>query len=464
MIRIEPAQLAERLQAAVKGEFVIGRLLGQGGFASVFLARDDMLGRDVAIKVLDPNLALSGEHSERFLTEARLVAQLEHPHIVPIYHVEQKEGLLYIVMRFVPGTSLGGLLAKESKVPPAQAAAIAREVADALDYAHHHKVIHRDIKPDNILLDASGHAVVTDFGIARAAQAARLTQEGMVVGTPQYMSPEQASGEEIDGRSDVYALGVVMYEMLAGHPPFGGRTAAQILAKHLSQKPPSLSDTSTDTPEMLAAIVSKALAKDPGERYATARAMADALSQANAPGAMDSGAVARRRRFGKRLKWVGVLGLVVILLIAAFGIGALTLIRSMFKSEPPAISLMWPNVPPVLAEVARDRLKIPATDSVLYLFVAHGRPNTDGLVITSSELIRADSTGIRRLAWGNLDFTLNTRLSTGSGTMVARDKASGKVDTLYRGLTTRELAALGETLNKLATVDSLATGTKTGGP
>jgi len=449
MQKIPPEELRQRLQDAVQGEFEVGRLLGQGGYASVFLASDLMLKRDVAIKVLDPNLAISGEHSERFLTEARLVAQLEHPHIVPIYQVEQKNDLLYIVMRYIPGTSLAGLLAREGKIPPAQTVAIAREVADALDFAHHHKVIHRDIKPDNILLDSSGHAVVTDFGIARAAAAARLTQEGMVVGTPQYMSPEQASGEEIDGRSDVYALGVVMYEMLAGHPPFGGRTAAQILAKHLSQKPPSLEDTSKDTPEMLSRIVATALAKDPGDRYATARAMAEALGGTAAPGALDSGAQQRKKRVGKRIKLVGVLVGILLLLLLAFGVGALTLIRTFFNSEPPAVSMLGANIPPVLSQLAREKLQIPATDSVRYFFVAHGRPNTDGMVITTSELIRADSTGIKRLKWGDLDITLNTRVTSNSGSLIVRDKSTGKVDTVYRGLTTRELTSIGEALNVL---------------
>ncbi len=447
--RLEATELAPRLQAAVQGEFVVGKLLGQGGFALVFQAREESLGRDVAIKVLDPNLAFSTEHSERFLTEARLIAALEHPHIVPIYQVEQKGGLFYIVMRFVPGTSLAGMLVKEGKLPPARVASIAREVADALDHAHRHSVIHRDIKPDNILLDASGHAVVTDFGISRAAQAARLTQEGMVVGTPQYMSPEQAAGEEIDGRSDVYALGIVMFEMLTGQPPFGGKTAAQVLAKHLSQKPAELSQASPETPQVLAGIVARALAKDPGDRYPTARAMAEALAATSAPGALESGSVQRRRRFGKRIKWAGAVVGVVVLLLAAFLVGAITLVRSMFKSEPPALSLIAPNIPEQFAALARTRFQIPAGDSVLYLFVAHGRPGSDGMAITARELIRADSTGIRRLPWGDLNINLNSQLTQGTGSMIVQDKGSVKVDTILRGLSTRELAAIGEALSKL---------------
>lgn len=450
MFKIDPEQLASRLQAAVQGEFEIGRLLGQGGFAAVFLARDLMLGREVAIKVLDPTLALSGEHSDRFLNEARLVAALEHPHIVPVYKVEQKGGLLYIVMRFIPGTSLAGLLTRDGRVPPARAASLAREVADALDYAHRHKVIHRDIKPDNILLDASGHAVVTDFGIARAAQAARLTQEGMVVGTPAYMSPEQASGEEVDGRSDVYALGSVLYEMLAGRPPFGGRTAAQVLAKHLSQKPPDLESAAPDTPAALAGIVETALAKDPQDRFPTAAAMAEALGVAATPVGLETSAARRRRRVGRRLRWAGGLMLVVLLLVIAFAVGAVTLLRSLFLSESPAISLVAPNVPAPLASAAQEKLGIPVSDTVLYLFVAHGRPSTDGLVVTSTEMIRVDSAGTRRYPRLDLGVDLNSKggLLRQVGSMVVRPKG-GTADTLFTDLTPRELAAIYEALQAL---------------
>jgi len=452
MNRIDPVQLAERLQAAVKGEFEIGRLLGQGGFACVFLARDLMLGRDVAIKVLDPSLALSGEHSDRFLNEARLVAALEHPHIVPIYRVAQKEGLLYIVMRYVPGTSVAGLLAKEGKIEPMRAAAIAREVADALDYAHHRQVIHRDIKPDNVLLDASGHAVVTDFGIARAAAAARLTQEGMVVGTPQYMSPEQAAGEEVDGRSDVYALGVVLYEMLTGQAPFGGKTAAQILAKHLSQQPPALESQARDTPIALARVVSTALAKDPGDRYPTARDMAEALSLTGSPDSLETGAARRKRRIGKGIRWAGVLVALVVLLVGAFVFGGITLVRALLFTDPPVVSLMAPNIPDVLAAAARKRLALPLADTIVYLFRAHSQPEGQGLVFTHREIIVLDSTGIRRYPAGgdSLDVNLAARglFWEQVGTMTVTVKG-GTADTVLRNLTPRELTALYEGLSAI---------------
>src|SRR5882672_818332 len=221
--------LRKRLQQALGQEFTVGPLLGQGGFAAVFRARDNVLNRDVAVKVLDVELAPSTVVAERFMREAQTVARLEHPHIVPIYKVGRQEEIFYLIMRYIDGPSLGQLLETQKKLEIGDAARIARQVADALAYAHSHEIVHRDIKPDNILLDKSGHVLVTDFGIAKAAQAAKekkssastqLTSEGVVVGTPQYMSPEQAGGDPLDGRSDIYSLGIVLYQMLAGAPPF----------------------------------------------------------------------------------------------------------------------------------------------------------------------------------------------------------------------------------------------------
>src|SRR5881296_4075412 len=236
------AALQKRLQQALGQEFTVGPLLGQGGFAAVFRARDNVLNRDVAVKVLDVELAPSAVVAERFLREAQTVARLEHPHIVPIYKVGRQEEVFYIIMRCIDGPSLGDLLERHQKLSIGDAARIARQVADALAYAHSHDIVHRDIKPDNILLDKSGHVLVTDFGIAKAAQAAQaktpsstqLTSEGMIVGTPEYMSPEQASGDKLDGRSDVYSLGVVLYQMLAGEPPFTGPTAQAVTARRLA--------------------------------------------------------------------------------------------------------------------------------------------------------------------------------------------------------------------------------------
>src|SRR5258708_11520682 len=226
--------LQQRLQQALGQEFTVGPLLGQGGFAAVFRARDNALNRDVAVKVLDVELAPSPNVAERFLREAQTVARLEHPHIVPIYKVGRHKEIFYIIMRCIDGPSLGQLLETQRKLSLGDAARIARQVADALAYAHSHEIVHRDIKPDNILLDKSGHVLVTDFGIAKAAQAAQaktagsthLTSEGMIVGTPEYMSPGQASGDPLDGRSDIYYLGIVLYNMLAGYAPYDGLPTA----------------------------------------------------------------------------------------------------------------------------------------------------------------------------------------------------------------------------------------------
>jgi len=187
------------------------------------------LERDVAIKVLDPTLALSGELEEQFLREARIVAGVEHPHIVPLYDAAGRGGLLYLVMRLLPGQSLAGRIASDGRIPAADAARLAHEVAMALVVAHECGVVHRDIKPDNILLDASGHATVTDFGISRVTSRPDGEQAGTTTGTPKYMSPEQALGEEVDGRADTYALGVVLFEVASGYRPFEGADTQDVL-------------------------------------------------------------------------------------------------------------------------------------------------------------------------------------------------------------------------------------------
>src|SRR5438094_5655641 len=210
------------LQAALAERYAVERELGQGGMAVVFLARDLKHRRPVAIKVLRPELAMA-LGAERFLGEIETVGAFAHPHILPLHDSGEAAGFLYYVMPYVEGESLRDRLRRERQLPPDDARHIAREVADALSYAHSRHVIHRDVKPENILL-GTGHAVVTDFGIARAITAAggeRLTETGITVGTPEYMSPEQTAGEaELDGRADVYSLGCVLYGMLVGKPPF----------------------------------------------------------------------------------------------------------------------------------------------------------------------------------------------------------------------------------------------------
>ncbi len=226
-------ELLEQLGTALGERYRVEREVGRGGMAVVFLAEDLKHHRRVAIKLLKPELsAVLG--SERFLREIELAATLQHPHILPLYDSGQAGSLLYYVMPFAEGESLRQRLAREQQLPLDAALQITREVGSALQYAHEHGVVHRDIKPENIMLSA-GQAVVADFGIARALDAASaepLTLTGMVVGTPQYMSPEQASGGAVDGRSDQYSLGCTLYEMLSGGPPFTGPSSQAVVARH----------------------------------------------------------------------------------------------------------------------------------------------------------------------------------------------------------------------------------------
>jgi eukaryotic-like serine/threonine-protein kinase len=271
---------AEALNRALSGRYTVERELGSGGMATVYLARDIRHERDVAIKVLRPELA-STIAAERFLREIRLTAQLNHPHILPLLDSGDAEGLLYYVMPAVEGESLREKLDRETAIPVEASLRIAREVADALDHAHRRGVVHRDIKPDNILLQ-DGHARVADFGIAQAVEAAggeKLTATGLAVGTPHYMSPEQAGGaEKLDGRSDIYSLGCVLYEMLAGQPPFTGSTVNAIVRQHLAVEPPPIAAIRSSVPAPAATAVHRALAKSPADRFGTSAEFAAALS------------------------------------------------------------------------------------------------------------------------------------------------------------------------------------------
>jgi non-specific serine/threonine protein kinase len=272
----------ERLSTSLARRYRIERQLGRGGMATVYLAEDVKHSRRVAIKVLRPELsAVIGP--QRFLREIHIAAKLTHPNILPLYDSGRAAGLLYYVMPYVEGESVRDRLDREQRLPLEDALQIAREVADALASAHNHGIGHRDIKPENILLE-EGHAVVSDFGIARAvthAGADKVTDTGLVIGTPGYMSPEQIGGtEELDGRTDVYSLGCVLYEMLAGTPPFPAATQQGVLARHMVDPVPSLCSERPEVSRAVAAVVTKALAKTPADRHATAREFAEALGKA----------------------------------------------------------------------------------------------------------------------------------------------------------------------------------------
>jgi serine/threonine-protein kinase len=277
--------MKDRLIVAVGDRYDVQDELGRGGTAIVYRAVDIRLRRTVAIKVLPPDLAFRPDVRARFLREAETAAQLTHPSIVPIYTVDEQGGIVYFVMACVEGESLAQRLRRESRPPYELVRGMLRDVADALGYAHERGVIHRDIKPDNILIDReTGRTVVTDFGIARALEEdSRLTVTGIAVGTPAYMSPEQAMGErETDGRGDIYSLGVVGYLMLAGELPFQAANTPAMLMKHLSERPRPLTSLRRDLPPDLVHVVERALEKKPEERWQTAYAMRDALA---APGA-----------------------------------------------------------------------------------------------------------------------------------------------------------------------------------
>jgi TolB-like protein/Flp pilus assembly protein TadD/tRNA A-37 threonylcarbamoyl transferase component Bud32 len=292
----EPSQ---RLQAALADRYRLDREIGRGGMATVYLAADLKHRRPVAVKILHPHLA-ANVGPERFQREVEIAARLNHPHILTLIDSGEADGFLYYVMPFVPGESLRGRLVRERQLPVEEALRIARDVAGALGYAHGQGVVHRDIKPENVMLH-EGEAMVTDFGIAKALSAAEgehLTQTGTSVGTPAYMSPEQASGDqELDGRSDIYSLGCMLYEMLAGEPPFTGPTIQAVIVKRFTEPVPSVRATRPAVPLAVEQLLNQALARSPLGRFATAAEMARALAHqsgvATPPGAMTVATAAR---------------------------------------------------------------------------------------------------------------------------------------------------------------------------
>ena len=290
-----PDEEITALRRATGNRYRILRRLGGGGMATVYRAEQMPLSRDVVVKVLHPHLARDAEMAERFRREAEAAAQLVHPFICPLIDFGRSGETVYIVMPYLGGGSLADRVQRERAVPPVIVAAAAAQVAVGLDHAHRRGVVHRDVKPDNILFDDDGNAFITDFGIATARFHGRLTASGRAMGTPHYMSPEQAMGKLVDGRSDLYALGVVMYEGLVGFPPFDGADAFSVGYKHVHEKPVDLADVDSRLPEALVAIVMRCLSKAAGDRYARGDALADALLTYLAT---CDGAVASRRIAG----------------------------------------------------------------------------------------------------------------------------------------------------------------------
>ncbi|MBA3403990.1 MAG: serine/threonine-protein kinase, partial [Gemmatimonadaceae bacterium] len=328
---METAGTVEQLNSSLTGRYAIEREIGRGGMATVYLARDLRHDRRVALKLLLAELgAILGP--ERFLSEIRVTANLQHPNLLPLFDSGEADGRLFYVMPFVEGESLRHRLAREKQLPIAEALRIATACASALDYAHRNHVIHRDLKPENILLSA-GQPVIADFGIALAvsnAGGARITQSGLSLGTPQYMSPEQAAGDrDIDGRSDIYSLACVVYEMLTGDPPHTGSTVQAVIAKVLVEKPRSARSQRERIPEHVDAAIERALAKIPADRWATAGEFGQALTDPSMTSAAHelggSGTSPRsyapRTRAAARIRlfvWPAVAGIAVMMAVAAW--------------------------------------------------------------------------------------------------------------------------------------------------
>src|SRR5687767_13997911 len=316
------------LQAALAGEYSLQRELGRGGMGIVYLARDVQLDRDVAIKVLPLALARTAESRERFVREARTAAGLSHPHIVPIHRVGEADGFVFFVMSYVEGETLGERLRTRGPLPPAEATRILREVAWALAYAHGRGIVHRDVKPDNILLEArTGRALVTDFGIAHGGRdPGVVTDPGKIMGTAQFMSPEQAASQSIDGRSDIYALGVVGYLAVSGRLPYEAPTVPALLLRQATQEPPSVMRVAPGLPPALGAAIDRCLARDPASRFSDGEALAEALAPpADArpalPTTLRAWLAARNPLLVPYLGWTAVFGTLTLVNLAVWVTG-----------------------------------------------------------------------------------------------------------------------------------------------
>jgi serine/threonine-protein kinase len=439
------------LPAALGDSLQLGELLGAGGFAAVFRAHDPFLERDVAIKVLDPNLGLSHELEEQFLHEARAIAGVEHPHIVPLYSAESRNGLLYLVMRLLPGQSLADRL-KEGPLAFDEAARLAHEVAQALQAAHERGVVHRDIKPENILLDGAGHAIVTDFGIARVTNRPTTEAAGVSTGTPHYMSPEQALGEEVDGRADVYSLGVVLYRMLTGQLPFDAKSMPELVAKVIAAPAPGVSALRPDAPKALADLVDRMLVKDRNARPTAAEAVA-LLAAARTPEAMLTPRQASRRRWKRRgaLFGVAMVSGGVVMIGAIYVV--IQLVRAMFLDPggPPALSVVAPNIPDSLVQAARKDGSLVPGETVRYVFIPGGHTADDALLWTDSAIVRRRAAGPSRYPLADADVDLNRNIAGGKsiGTFIVKHKNKTR-DTLYTGLSGQEITTLIGVLSTLA--------------
>jgi len=437
---IDITTLRPKLEAALGEQLQLGDLLGQGGFAAVFSAHDPFLERDVAIKVLDPSLAFDAALEEQFLHEARTIAAAEHPHIVPLYSAESTGGLLYLVMRLLPGQSLEKRIA-EGKLPVAEAARIALECAQALAAAHAVGVVHRDVKPANILLDANGNATVTDFGIALVTSRPARELPGATTGTPHYMSPEQSLGEPVDGRSDVYALGVVLYEMITGTCPFSGRNATEVIAKHISAPVPRVSEREPATPVALARLVERMLAKDPAARPTSAELVKE-LTAASAPDALLTPSQVRRRRWKRRGVYMGVAAVsagLVIVVVVRIAMQLMAFFAGNGGGADPALAESGGAVPDSIVRLARETGMVGATEPVVLVFIKANHTFPDALLLTDTAIIRRTPKGTvrRSIQESNINLQPLKRGGSAGGLLIVNRKGAVP-DTLYSDLTGRE--------------------------
>ena len=373
----------ERLQRIIEGKYRIERLLGKGGMGQVFLAHDLTLEREVAIKVLPPDVAQDEQVVRRFQQEAKTAAKLDHPNIIPIYRVESEGGLIYFVMKYISGTSLEDLLDKLDKKEPLPVPEIQRilwEAACALGHAHQRGVVHRDVKPANIMFDHDGRVMLTDFGISKALQAATgLTATGMIIGTPHYMAPEQGKGAPVDGRADQYSLGVVGYRMITAELPFSGDSVHTIIYKHIYEEPPLASTKRPGIPGALTVAISRALAKEPDQRFHTMEDFATAVwpEQPVASPTKSRGAVRPRSRATvdapteitgapttplpapRRSRPLAVIGLVVV----AAGVGGYLALKG--SRDPGAVPAPRSPLPAPSIDTVRirDTVRVPAQPS-----------------------------------------------------------------------------------------------------